>query len=289
MNKREQILDALGDVTPLPASTGRLLSLVNDPDAPMATIAQIVEQDHALAANILRLVNSSYYSPSRPIGSVRDAITRIGLLQVARIATSNSIAPMTNQPVMGYDLNAGDLWSSSLSMAIATEELAKLRKVKPPVECFTAGLLADVGKLVLGRFVGSQIDMVRSVAFEQGLPFDEAEREVLGIDHCEVGAELLRCWKLPDALIEVVRWHHDPEQASDFVRDAVDMVHAASQLIIIMGVGSGSDGVHYRTSSETIDRMHISSAIVEQAISRTMAVRDEVLGLYEPANERKSL
>ena len=90
MNKRKQILNALGNIRPLPASTGRLLSLVNDPDAPIDEISRTVEHDPELAANLLRLVNSSYYSPRSPIGSIRDAIARIGVREVTRFGYDQS-------------------------------------------------------------------------------------------------------------------------------------------------------------------------------------------------------
>ncbi len=150
-----------------------------------------------------------------------------------------------------------------VAVAIGAEQLAKELHFTAPQYTFTAGLLHDIGKVVLGTFIEVDAEPILQRAFEEQLSFERAERAVLGIDHAEVGAALLESWHLPEEIIAPVRWHHAPDDAAgDFL--VADLVHAADTLSIQCGLGVGIDGLNYRVSPSVMTRLHLKTAVAER-------------------------
>ena len=161
-------------------------------------------------------------------------------------------------------------------------ELSTSLGVAAPNYVFTAGLLHDVGKIVLGTFVEVDPAPILGLAFDQGLSFEEAEREVLGIDHAEVGAALLEHWGLPGPIAEAVRCHHHPAKVNGDPLVA-DLVHVADVLALMAGLGTGSDGLHYRPAAESLERLEVTNLVAETATCRMLGRLEELRGLFANA------
>ena len=136
-----------------------------------------------------------------------------------------SVAPLVRQPIKGYDLDSEELWDHCIASAICGELVAAELQLELRGQAFTTGLLHDIGKIVLGTFVEIDDEPIHEIVRIDQLSFDEAERMVLGIDHAEVAAALLRAWNLPDDVVAAVRWHHEPSRADENRRDLVDLMH----------------------------------------------------------------
>jgi len=262
MNRREEILARTRDVPALPSAATRVLQMLQNPDASMADIMAIIEVDPGLTSDFLRLANSAFFAGPRRISSLRDAGVLLGTSRIQQLVIASAIFPLARQPLKGYDLPAGELLDHLVAVAIGAEELAKALQRPAPSYAFTAGLLHDVGKVVLGTFVEIDSRPIVHMAFKDGLSFEVAERAVLGIDHAEVGAALLEYWQLPDSIVQVVRWHHQPEEVpgDPYV---TDLVHAADSLSVECGLGTGVDGLNYCSSRVTIDRLHLRTKVTE--------------------------
>ena len=215
MNHRDEILGKVSTVRSLPAAALEAVELLQDPEVPVMRVAKIIEFDPGLTANILRLVNSAYFGFHREVNSVRDAIVRLGTKQVTRTIMASAAGSVIRSAVKGYDLPAGQLWEHSVAVAIASDQLASVLDLEAPDYTFTAALLHDVGKIVLGTFVQVDVSPIMKLAFEEHVPFEVAEQQVLGIDHAEVGAVLLDNWNLSAQIVEVCRWHHEPERIAE--------------------------------------------------------------------------
>ena len=153
MHRRDEILNQIESVVELPAVASELLELVNDPDADIKEVVTILEHDPGLTANLLKLANSAHYGGRGSIASVRDAVVRLGMNKVAEVALAIAFSPNAQRPVQGYHLAAGQLWEHSLSVSAGTNHRAKALHVSAPGYASTAGLLHDIGKVVLGTFV----------------------------------------------------------------------------------------------------------------------------------------
>lgn len=264
MNIREQVLQRIPEISALPVAAARVLKLVQDPDTGIGTIMEAIEYDPVLTTEVLRLANTAYFAGPRSIGTLRDAGVLFGTQRILQLVLATAVFPIARYPLKGYDLPAGQLIRHSMAVAIGAEQMADLCGQPAPSHTFTAGLLSDIGKIVLGSFLEVDAGPIVQLASSEGLSFEIAERRVLGIDHAEVGALLLEAWNVPENIIDVVRWHHDPDHsAGDHY--AVDLVHIATHLSVGFGLGGGIDGLNYRPSENALSRLKADHVMLERA------------------------
>ena len=197
----------------MPQAAIKLRELFKEDDVPINKIENILRQDPGLSANILRLANSAHFGVSSKVGSLKKAVLLLGLKRFEQIAISAYMNKTMDKVVEGYDLAPGELWIHSIAVATTAEAIAKLLKVPDSSDVFIAALLHDIGKLILGEFIKADSRHIESVV-EKGEPMVRAEYLVLGTDHAEIGALILKRWSFPDDIVNAVRWHHDPEYIS---------------------------------------------------------------------------
>ena len=265
-------IDQIGGVIKaFPAMPGAALKLLSLADAPCATVQQIedaLRQDPGLTANVLKLANSAYFGIPSKIGSVRQAVMLLGLKRLVQMVVTTCAGAVIDRGVPGYDLPAGELWRHSLAVSVAARGLAAELKLPAADEIFTAGLLHDVGKLILGHFVQEDYPEIER-ALAQGMTFEGAEAAVLGIDHAEIGARVLAQWSLPENIVHAVRWHHAPEKFRS-VDIMLDVVHVANMLCLMIGIGVGREGLLHEPSPIVTRRLGLGPLHLEKVASQTL-------------------
>jgi len=252
----------------MPGAAVRLLSLIDDPEMNVGQIEKILRQDAGLTANILKLANSAYFGIPSKVGSVRQAVLLLGLKRLIQIVIASCVSAIMNKPVPGYDLPPGELWRHSLAVTAAAEGLVRELKVEAADEIFTAALLHDVGKLVLGGFVADDFDEIERAA-SGGITFEAAENMVLGTTHADIGADILCQWSLPSNIVNAVRWHHNPDSA-EHSDPMLDIVHVANVLCLMIGIGVGRDGLQHQPSGAAVARLGLAPGHLEKVASQTM-------------------
>jgi len=267
----------------LSGATTKLLSLLDDPNAPVAEIEEILRMDPGLTANVLKLSNSAYFGFPSEIGSVHKAIVLLGAKRLMQLVMTSCVNSVMNKPVPGYGLSTGELWRHSIAVSVAAEGLLKELNVPEADEIFTAALLHDVGKLVLGEFVKDDIKKIEKIA-SKDVSFEAAEQIVLGTDHAEIGAKILENWGLPKEVVSAVRWHHDPD-AADETSTLIDIVHMANVLCLMIGIGVGREGLQYRPSPVVTKRLGIKSVHLEKVASHTLDWVSDLTDVYETNQE----
>jgi putative nucleotidyltransferase with HDIG domain len=191
----------------------QLVSLLDQPDTSNESVVQILRCDNVLTAKLLRACNAPLYGFSEPVSSVDQAVFLLGHQQILQLVLTLEFSGAMAVPLPGYAVESKELWHHSLAAASAAEVIVK-SGVAGDAEtgvAFTVGLLHDIGKLVLNQVLteGNQADIRSRIGVDK-LSRVEAEKQVLGTDHAEVGAALLQNWRLPEQIIEGVRNHHDP-------------------------------------------------------------------------------
>ncbi len=285
MTEKKKILAAIKTVPSLPSVVVKLRKYLNDPEVSFDELAKVIQVDPGLTANILQLANSAYFGWSKTIKTVKEAITRLGTNRIFQMVLCMSVAPLVRKPIRGYDTNAEGLWEHSIAVAVCAEKLAETLGMKDMEEAFTAGLLHDMGKVVMGTFVEIDDEPIKEIMHSDGLSFNEAEQMVMGIDHAEVAGELLTAWNLPDSVIAAARWHHQPDQADEEHQQLVDLIHVADVLCINVGWGIGSDGLQYKLSEAASKRLGVGSGVAEDVILKTMMGMDELKDMFKPSTE----
>ena len=279
MSRRDEIIEKIGDVPALPKAAAEVTRLVQDPDVSQNKLAQAIQYDPGLTGNLLKVANSAYFAGPRKISSIKEALTRLGMNRVHQLVIATVAAKVAKQAVAGYDLPPGDLWGHSVAVAVGAEQAAAVLEKRAPDHAFTAGLLHDIGKVVMGTFIKVDVDPLLEAMEKGGLSFEEAEKQVLGIDHAEVGATLLAEWGLPGEITDVVKHHHRPD---DFDGDlmALDLVHLADVLSMTSGIGIGIDGLRYKSSVQTAARLALKPRVMEAIVCRTLCEMDDVRKLF---------
>ncbi len=267
-------MDGVKSIPGMPGAALKLLSLLRDPEVNVVEIETILRRDPGLTANVLRLTNSAYFGFPSKIASVRQAVVMLGSKRLIQLVLTSCAHATMEKPVAGYDLPAGELWRHAIAVSVAAEALIKELKISAGDVVFTAALLHDVGKLVLGNFVEDDLVKIEQTASGE-IPFDAAEQLVLGTNHAEVGALILKKWSFPSEIVAAAKWHHDPDAAEESNR-LVDIVHMANVLSVMIGIGSGRDGLQYQPSSGAISRLGLKPFQLEKVASQTMQWVDEL-------------
>lgn len=260
----------------MPVAVTKVITLLQDPEVEIIDLIKGIELDPGLTSNVLRLANSAYFGGPRTIGSLRDAIVRLGTNRVFQLVIASAISPLALPALKGYDLAPGALVQHCVGVAIGTDELTTALKLKASSHAFTAGLLHDLGKVVLGTFVEIDAAPIAALALEQELSFEEAEQEVLGIDHAEVGEILLEGWSIPQAIVDPVRWHHAPDAYRGNERLTVDIVHVANQLALESGLGIGAPGPNCHFSKAATERLGLRVTVAESVIGNMTDALNQV-------------
>ena len=204
------------DLPTLPSIIMELARMLHQDTAGMAEVAVVIEEDPAIAASVLRVANSAlcYSTISGTLVSVRDALVRIGLKEVNQIVSAAAFIRAFKRT--GPHLQPGRFWRFSLRTAVAARVIARASRGAGTLfedEAYTAGLLHDVGLLILDQYFPDVYDRLQAASGEPGFGEPDVERSVLGLDHGEIGGYLLDHWNLPEVLVQAVTWHNQPDCA----------------------------------------------------------------------------
>lgn len=212
----EKILEEIETIPALPQVAGQVMHLTHDPDCSADRLTQVISTDQGLTANLLKLCNSAYYGLPRTIGSVKQAIMYLGFHTVRNLVLTSALFDIFREQHEVHGHSPGGLWQHSVATALASQIIA--RRLQPAIveTAFTAGLLHDVGKLILARRFHDRYPEIESRMLQDGISLPEAEKAILGYDHAAVGGKIADRWKFPRDLILAIACHHEPAQVKTY-------------------------------------------------------------------------
>ncbi len=261
----DELLQDVTQLPPMPAMVARLNALVQDPEVDMKALADEISLDPAITAAIIRLSNSAYYRPSRAIRSVQEAIVTLGLRVVKNIVVVAASKGILKVNLDDYKMEAPEMWDHSLAVAEIAASIARLKKQSgvPEDVAFTAGLLHDIGKVVLVQYFHKVfLKIIADMETQPGVSFTELERKYTGYSHDQVGGTLLERWGFPDELVEAVRCNYHPEQATVNPR-LCSMVHVANAIALSGGIGVDIGGLNEELSKTALQNLELSDRELE--------------------------
>lgn len=235
----ERIVTNVLKVAALPAVAMKFSEAIRNPLTSNQDLENIVSEDSALAAKVLMIANSALFNFPSKIDTISNAITIIGHKQLSEIILSCSIVAMFKDiPQDVIDME--QFWRHSIAVATAARILASSRREQNIEKFFTAGLLHDIGKLII--FVEAPkyaVEVLKQCKEKNELMY-KIEKEVLGFDHAKLGAMLLKKWKLPESVVSAVYYHHMPTVASGNVITP-SVIHIADILTHALQFGSSGE------------------------------------------------
>ncbi|PKN22001.1 MAG: hypothetical protein CVU68_05660 [Deltaproteobacteria bacterium HGW-Deltaproteobacteria-3] len=226
-------------IAPCPEVALDVLSMAHAPDCSIPKLSEKIEQDPGLTANMLQMANSAYFGHMKKINSVKDIIVRMGVDAVKIISITSASVGLLRSPQAAYALGRGELWRHSFAVAILANIIARNAKARDTSAIYTAGLLHDVGKVILDRPL-----QVASYSRDENNEQEDLltmERRLLHTDHAEVGMALLEKWGLPEAVAVPVGLHHDLTQPQS-KRLGSKIIYLADELVHLTEYDAGSSG-----------------------------------------------
>ncbi len=271
------IKSAVDRMQPIPQVALKSMRLINQGGYAIEQLAEEVRKDQVIAARMLGLANSAMFAKRSPVESLDHALVYLGQDQLVKLILAASVHSFFDQSTTGYSLCKGGLYHHAVGCAQVAEALAaKTRKVDPRI-AYTAGLLHDIGKVVLDQYVAPAYPLFYRQAMEKDENLITAEKRLLGTDHTEVGYLLAKQWSFPESLVHVIRHHHQPNKKNEHKLLAV-IVYMADLLLSRFHIGFELERLDTHTLAEHLDSIDLTVDnfadlvdLIPDAVFRSMA------------------
>jgi HD-like signal output (HDOD) protein len=204
----KSMIMAIRDLPAMPHVASKVLELSSDPDTSATRLQQVISDDQAMTARILKIANSAMYACSRRIKTLSEAIVMLGFNSIRSLVVTSAARNLYGGNSARMGLKERLLWEHSIGSAFACRLLVAQRHPALTEEAFLAGLMHDIGKLVLNLQLPEEFEEIVQIVYNENREFHEVETEILGFDHARVGALLVNKWKLSPLLEEVIGMHH---------------------------------------------------------------------------------
>lgn len=250
-----------------PSLLPRLSEALQSESSSTDQISNIIQIDPALASSTIRLANSAYFGGgARAVDSVEQAILRLGAREIYRLAALALVGrwPATNNT--GAQLEPGDFCRHALCCGIASEVLSEMTEKVDPQLAYTSGLVHEMGKLAVTHACAPFFPAIRECQKQKGYLWEEAEKEVLGYEHAEVGARLLRSWRFPELIVCAAEYQHRPGKAPEPARALLAHLHAGRYVAASMGPGISEDGFLFSVDGDLLAEWDFTSPVLEKAM-----------------------
>jgi len=264
-----RITDSILSLPTLPTVIAKMLELVDNPKTSASSLSNLVSRDQVLTAKILKMANSSFYAFPRQIATVKLAIVVLGFENVKEMALSLSVLN-TFKGENSSHFDNSLFWQHSIAVGACTRMLARDSCYRLAGEAFVAGLLHDIGKVVLNQYLPSEFAKIQSLIFDEGFSTESAELEILGVTHAEVGGWLAERWNLPEILVEGIKYHMHPELCPRNAELPL-MVYLSDYLATQCGLG--------KSGSRSVEK--VDESVLELA-RKTLSISPESLEMCIP-------
>ena len=248
---KAKIVQSIKDLPPMPQVVIRIQNLLADLNSDTKQLAEMIESDQAIAAKVLKMANSAFYGMSGKISSVHQASLLLGYQTLGEIVTMAGAANLLAGKMPGYGYDSQDLWKHSVSVAFTCKLIAAIKNKDLIYEAHTAGLIHDVGKIILDRYIMEQKDKIADYMDQEEKTFLDAERYFFGFDHAEIASEICRSWKIPENITLSIGCHHQPSISNG--DELSYMLHIADYVATMGGIGYDDDDILYEAEKGAMD------------------------------------
>ncbi len=281
--ERQQIESRLNGCACLPSLSSidsALKELLGADQRYTSQIAEIIRRDPSLSARLLRLVNSVYYGMSTPIRSIEEAVFYLGVRQIRQLAMVTPVIEDFQKLAGKTQFPWRDFWRHCIGTAVMTREIAEIVQPSRDEVDYLAGLIHDVGKIVMASAFPEHFHNIYHCRIQEAVDLPQLEREVLGMDHAELGAAYLKKQLLPAVFVEIARFHHEPERARSS-QQAVAAVQVADLMVRQAKIGNSgnpaevteeswlnSQGWQLLFAHKTVEERAITSSSLKHSLER---------------------
>ena len=261
----------------LPEIYLQLKSVLDDPDYCMADVATLIINDPGITTRLLRLVNSPYFGLAAKVGTVSRAISMLGTQQVHDLVLATSVT-QTFGAMSNQVMDMHRYWWRSVYCGVVSRLLANECNVLDSERLFVAGLLRDIGHLIMYQSIPDLSQQAIDAAAASGRPLFEVERELIGLDYARVGGTLMRQWDLPKSLQESTQFHIQPAKANDYYSLETGIIHLSA----LMAESADSEAVPDEWQSRVdVAAWHATDLSLEQCTSVQAEAEGQIKQVFE--------
>ncbi len=237
----------------LPTVAAKMMQIIDHPETSARDLSAVIRSDHVIASRLLKLANSAYYGLRRQVANLDMAVVLLGFENIRNLTLSLSVIESFSRNWRGH-FDYSEFWEHAYACGVAAQMFVSEIQPGKAADAFAAGLIHDVGKLILSQFAPDHFEaVIAHIEQHPSCDFDHAEREVLGISHAQLGGWLAEKWNFPVSLAQAIALHHTPEEG----RDASLLpwaVHTADYLVHQLGIGFDA-GVAMPTLNQNVAEM----------------------------------
>ena len=276
-----EIVIDIKDIPALPSVIMKVNSALMDKSVTAQKVSSIIEKDVALTSKILRLANSSYYGLSYHVDTLSKAISVLGFNTVRNLAVTVSLLNIYDKSVSS-SFDAKGLWLHSLGSAIASKALTvKIKNNVLKEKAFICGMLHDIGKLAIHKKLPAEADRVLEILQgDRTITLHEAEMNILGFTHPDVGALAAEKWRFPHEFINAIKYHHNPEITRK-TPELVYAVHAGNEIAKALALGKSASEKVANISAVTWEKLGLSEKGLSTLIPEISANFNDVMNLMD--------
>lgn len=256
----EHIIKSTSQVASLPTIYLKVEEALSNANFSNQYLVDILSEDTALSARLLRLSNSAMFNFPNKIDSVFQAISIIGTQQLRALVLASSVMKIFKD-IPEELINMEMFWRHSIACAVSARILASLRRTANVEYFFLAGLLHDIGRLIMFKEVPNEMSQAIQQASQSQQLLFKVEKEVMGFDHAKLGGMLLKDWKLPPQLIESTLYHHSPRRSKDY-QDEVAVVHVADIIANSLQLGSSGERLVPTLDNQAWEHIGLPDAVI---------------------------
>ncbi|MGD0815356.1 MAG: HDOD domain-containing protein [Verrucomicrobiota bacterium] len=279
MQALDKYINEIKTLPPAPRVLSQLLLLLNDVDAHADQIVELIAFDPALTAGVLKRCNNAV--TGRSVSDLDEAVKQVGFNAIYRLVAMVVGEGLLGSEQRGYGIGRGELWEHSVTTALAARVIARKQNGEENL-AFTAGLLHDIGKLVLGTFLEGSRQLVVKGTRQSGQSFLEAEQTILGVEHAEIGGRVLARWNFPENLVSAVWHHHNPVLARPHEQLAA-YVHLGDIIAHCLGQAQGFESFALRPQPSALEILKISPDGIDTLVLETDEALNQCNGLIKKA------
>lgn len=281
----QDLIAGTSELRSLPTTSMRLTSLLGDATVGADEVLAVIEKDPSLTTNLLKLCNSAFYGLRGQVSTARQALVMLGNQTIVNLAFAASMGDVLRGPLRGYHLERNDLWHHALAVALGASHLSSLSgDVALREQAFTAGLVHDIGKLLLDRALGGVLVQLPPTGDRRVM--QAAEVDILGFDHAQAGAALGAAWNLPTGLVDVIAAHHESDpgrllgQPLPATTGTLARAVASADLVAAgCGIGGGDQGAPENELFGATAAMGFEEDVIAELLARLPRDLDAMLAV----------
>jgi HD-like signal output (HDOD) protein len=232
----QKLLESDDRIASLPTVFHQILDAVQSPDSTFDDISRLIASDVSLAVQLLKLVNSSFYGFTEKIDSISHALNIIGTEQLSCLVMASAVVDRFDGIPEEF-VTMESFWHHSVACGLAARSIAKHKRFSNPENLYVAGMLHDIGSLVIYKQIPEKALEALTRCNQWGIPLAQAEKEVFGFDHTLIGKLLIEQWKLPESWAEIAQFHHNPRHSTEYAEETA-IVHLADHIAHNSRLGS---------------------------------------------------